>query len=89
MAVGCHVVFVTPTRVNSITGAVVDIDSQTATLKDHMQTHTEPRVVVNAAVPSSATRPTIEQYLELEAAGNYVLGSLTQTMIVTYDSAAM
>lgn len=85
MAVGCHVVYVTPMKVSSITGQVVDINDNTTTIREAMQTEMQMRVVPNANVPSSALKPTIETYLELEAAGDYILGHISNTMIVTYE----
>lgn len=82
-AVPCHVVYLTPMPVNSA-GQVVDKNDPSTTLGDMKSTSTEVRVVARANVPSSANNPSIEAYLQLEAAGGYTLGHLSQTMIVTY-----
>lgn len=85
MAVGIHVVNIVLRHVGP-TGVVFDKNAPTTLIKDVMQGSTQPRVEADAAIASSVGEPTIKTYLEREAALDYVLHHLSNTMIVTYDA---
>lgn len=58
-----------------------------ATLKDMLRFETQERVLDNttgdSAAPNSGNHPTIEEYLELEAADEFTLAYLDQNKIIT------
>lgn len=84
MAIGIHVVYLAP---KSIGSAGSPLNKSTATIGEVGNSSLEVRVVPDTGIPNSANYPTIKRYLELEAADNFVVRVLTQTMIVTYDVA--
>ena len=58
------------------------------TMKEHLQTETQHRVLdstaaVHAPAPNSAGYPTIEQYVEAEAGDDFSIAYMDQNMIVT------
>jgi hypothetical protein len=77
-----HVVNIAPVNVHPLTGARVN---KSQSINDVIMTDTAMRIIPNAAVPNSANYPTLEQYLTLEAAGNYKLQHLDQTTVITYN----
>ena len=85
MAIGIHVVHTRFIGVDPI-GNVVDKNVSSTTLKQVLSSSHEHRVIPDAAIASSAGNPTIKEYLEAEAAANYILGYISQNMIVTYDA---
>jgi hypothetical protein len=82
MAVGVHVVRISLVPINSA-GQVVNKD--TATMKEMLDTSTEPRVLADATIPNSTGNPTIRAYIEAEAGDDYVLKHVDQSLIITYD----
>lgn len=58
-----------------------------ATLKDMLRFETQERILDNttgdSAAPNSGNFPTIEEYLELEAANEFTLAYLDQNKIIT------
>lgn len=85
MAVGIHVVYVVPRHV-SPAGVVFEKNAPTTLISDVMNGSMEPRVQADAAIASSSGDPSIKTYLEREAAIDFVLHHLSNTMIVTYDA---
>lgn len=84
MAQQIHYVTVMIASVSKSTGKVLFKDDATNRLSDYFSTVSEHRVVADSAVASSATNPTVKQYLELEAAAGYKLQYMDQNKIVTY-----
>ena len=74
-----HVVYITQTPV--LNG--IPIDKESATIKEVINSDTEMRIVPDASVPNSSGKPSIKEYIELENAAGFKLGSITNTMIVT------
>ena len=58
----------------------------TDTIKKHLNTTLENRVTPDAAIPNTASRPTVEAYLALEDAAGFSLAHFDQTYIITMDS---
>ena len=83
MAVEIHVARIGERKVSSA-GQV--FDKNEATIKEVLEATTEDRVLEDSAISSTSGNPTIKQYLELEAANDFVLRHLDQNMIVTYKT---
>lgn len=82
MAVVVHIVRLRPIAVDA-TGAV--IDKNKATIGQVARGgSTEPRVIPDLNIASSANYPTIEDYIIAEAAAGFVVRHIDQTMIITY-----
>lgn len=86
MAIGIHVVTI---AVQNVDATGTRIDKNNSTIKDMLNTELRHLVVPDTNIPNSAGWPTVKRYLELEAAQDYILGDMTQTMIVTYDAGAI
>lgn len=84
MAVGIHVVYIGRKPIQP-DGTV--LNKNTATIQQMQNASGEDRVLADSAIENSAGYPTIKAYLEAEAADNYVLHHISQTMIVTYNVA--
>jgi hypothetical protein len=85
MAIGIHVVYVQPKTIDQL-GNVVDKTAASTTIGTMLRTSLDHRVVPNADIPNSAGWPTIKEYLEAEAADDYIANHISNTMIVTYDA---
>lgn len=83
MAISIHVARVAVLSVDHL-GNVVKKDDPNVTLKQHLSTHMDHRLIVDAAIPNTAGNPSVKAYLEAEAANDYVLSHMDQSMIVTY-----
>ena len=59
--------------------AYVDQDSDISTTR-------EKRIVVDVGLANTAGNPTLEDYLELEAADNFLLSLLTDTKVLTVNA---
>lgn len=81
MAISIHVVRVGLQPV-APTGTV--LDKNTVTIKVMLTANTEHRVFEDPLVPSSSGNPTVPDYLIAEAAVDFKLQYMDQTMIVTY-----
>lgn len=81
MAIPIHVVRVALTPVSSV-GSV--LDKNTATIKQMMTADTDHRVIEDASIPNSTGRPTVKDYLILEAADDFRLQYMDQNTVVTY-----
>lgn len=87
MAVGIHIVRVAFLPISKTTGLPVDKNDSNTTIKDVLKTEHRHVVLPNVAeVPNSANYPTVETYLKLEAASDYVLHHMDQNTVVTYDA---
>jgi hypothetical protein len=82
MAIGIHVVYVRQQQV--LNGTV--IDKSTASIAEVMRASMEMRIVPDAGIPSSASSPSIVDYLLAEAAAGYKLAHMDNTIIVTYPA---
>lgn len=75
-----HLVKTGEFRVNS---SNVIIDRNIASIEDMLDARREFLVIPDAAIPNSASSPTIKAYLEAEAADGYDLAHMDQGIIVT------
>lgn len=82
MSFGVHIVNTGLFKVDATGNVVLKDDS--ATLRQHLSTGMEHRVIPSADVPTSVGYPTVKEFLVLEAAAGYVLNHMDQTTIVTY-----
>lgn len=89
MAVGIHIARTNFLPINRVTGQVVDKNSSDTKIKDVMQTEHRHVVLPDSSNPNTANYPTVDRYLILEAASDYVLYHLDQNMVVTYDAGAV
>jgi len=85
MAVGIHVARTGFLKVDA-SGNVVDKDSNTTTIAQHLTGSHDHRVLADSSIPNTANNPDVKTYLELEAASDFVLYHMDQNMIVTYDA---
>lgn len=83
MAIRTHVAYTQPMKINKL-GAVVD--QTTSTIAQNLQTRTELRIIADASNSNTADNPTIQNYIAAEAADDYVVGHLSNTMIITYHA---
>lgn len=83
MAISVHIVNVGFLKVDA-SGNVIDKNSTTTTIKTHLTSSHEHRVIPDAAIPNSLNYPDVKTYLELEADADYVLNHIDQTTIITY-----
>jgi hypothetical protein len=81
MATPIHVARIQIMPVNSV-GVVVNKNQ--ATIGQMMQTSSEERVIIDPLLPHTAGNPTPKEYLELEAADDFLLRHIDQTYIITY-----
>ena len=84
MAIGIHVAIIGLVNVEFDNSTVV-YSKSTATLGQVKRSAQEPRILEDPDLPNTSGNPTIKQYLELEAAGDYVLRHIDQTYIITYE----
>lgn len=85
MAVQVHVARVGFLKVDGA-GNVIDKESPTTTIKEHLNGAHEHRVIPNVThIPNTANSPTIKTYLELEAADDFVLEYMDQNTVITYE----
>lgn len=90
MAVGIHIARVAFLAVNKTTGQVIDKNNPNTKIKDVLQTEHQHRVLVDVTnAPNSAGNPTVDDYLRLEAAQDFVVKHMDQNMIITYDQGAI
>jgi hypothetical protein len=82
MATQIHVARIALMPVNSV-GAVVSKNS--ATIGQMMNVTSEERMISDSSIPNTANNPTPKAYLELEAAGDFILNHIDQTYIITYS----
>ena len=88
-AVGCHVARIALIPISGITGQTFDKNAPTTSIKDVLYSSTEPRIIIDPAIPNSANNPTIQNYILLEAISGYVVSHIDQTMIISYDNSAL
>ena len=65
-------------------GNVLKKDDPNVTIKQFLDTSMAHRVFEDSTIPTTSGNPTVENYLKAEAANDYVLEHMDQTMIVTY-----
>lgn len=83
MAISIHVARVALLSVDHL-GNVLKKDDPNITIKQHLITSMDHRVIEDAAIPNTAGYPSVKNYLIAEAANDYVLNHMDQTTIVTY-----
>ncbi len=83
MAIAAHIVRIAHVPVDA-TGTV--LNKNEATVQQMMKATHELRVLPDSAVTNSAGHPTIEAYLAAEAGDDFILGHVSQNLIVTYDA---
>lgn len=84
MAIRMHFVTI---GMKPITAVGTVLDKNTATIKAMTQASSELRILEDSDLPNTSGFPTIEDYLTLEAAGNFVIYYLGQNFIITYHAA--
>jgi hypothetical protein len=89
MAIGIHVVRVAFLAISTKTGVPINKEDPNTTIRDTLQTEHRHVIIPDNSVPNSANYPTVDAYLKLEAAGNYILGHMDQNMIITYDQSTI
>ncbi len=82
MAVGIHIAKVAFLAVNPVTGQPI---KRTGTIAESLKSEHRHVIIPDATIPNSANYPTIDEYLKLEAASDYVVHHLSQTTVITYD----
>ncbi len=85
MAIGIHVATLGMVKVNDLGAPLPDGPS----IAEVMASSSEIRVLYDATIPNTSGNPTIQAYLEAEAADDYVVRVLNQSFIVTYDAGDM
>lgn len=83
MAFSIHIARVAVLNVDHL-GNVLKKDDPNVTLRQQLQTHMDHRVLADSAIPNSANNPAVKDYIEAEAASNYVVQHIDQTTIITY-----
>jgi hypothetical protein len=90
MAVGIHIARVGYFAVNKHTGQVINKNDPATKISDVLQTEHQHRIIVDTTnAPNSTGSPTVDDYLRLEAAQDFVVYHMDQNMIVTYDQGAL
>ena len=84
MAIGVHYVRVGLFTVD-VNGARIDKSGSSASINTMKSTSMEYLVIPDASIPNSAGYPTIKHFVELEAASNYVVYHIDQSIIITYN----
>ena len=84
MAVNVHIAHVGFYKVSSDTGAVLTKDDPTETIKQHLRFSQQHRVIADSTIPNTANYPTVDAYIELEAASDFVVQYMDQYTIITY-----
>jgi hypothetical protein len=87
MAIGIHVARTAFVSVDRL-GTVIDKCDVETTIGAVLQTEHQHRMIVDSAIPNTATRPTVKVYLELEAGDDYALGHIDQSTVITYKRTA-
>ena len=93
MAVSIRLATIRLVNVDNDTGQIVDKNSRTTKMSDVLRSTALPRVYQNGTGSSespnagseSVTPPSIEAYLEAEAADNHAIAYFGQNMIITQE----
>jgi hypothetical protein len=83
MAINIHVARVAVFNVD-MAGNVVKKDDPTVTLRQHLQTQIDHRVLEDPTISTTANNPSVADYIKAEAANDYVVQYMDQTTIITY-----
>ena len=83
MAIQVHIARVGVFNVD-LMGTVVKKDDPAVTLKQQMQTQMDHRVIEDLVITNSSGNPSVKNYIEAEAADDYVVHHIDQTTIITY-----
>lgn len=83
MAIGVHVARVGVFNVDA-TGNILRKDDADVTIKQQLTSSIEHLVIEDSSVSNTSGNPTVAEYIRLEAADDYVLAHIDQTMILTY-----
>jgi len=83
MPINTHVARIGLIRVDPL-GNIV---SKNDTIKTVLNSSEEHRILEDANIPNSMGNPTIEDYLEAEGSDDFILGHISQNLIVTYSAA--
>ena len=78
-----HIVFTRLLNVDPL-GRIVDRSDLETTFGAMLHTSSEPRVIEDLEVPSSAGSPSIKQYVQLEAASGFRVSHIDATVIISY-----
>jgi len=82
MAITSHIVRIGEVRLDALGNIVKKTDS----IKEVMTSTRVDRILEDINVPNSIGNPSVEDYLTAEAADNFILGHISQNLIVTYSA---
>ena len=78
-----HVAYIQLMNVDGLGNVVKRND---ATINQMKNTQMEQRIMVDPLIPSSATNPTVKDYIIAEEVAGFRVTHIDQTMIISYDS---
>ena len=84
MAIGVHFVRLGLFTVD-INGARIDKSGLGASINTMKSTSMEFLVIPDSSIPNSSGYPTMKEYIQLEAADDYVVNHIDQSIIITYN----
>ena len=79
-----HFAYIELVKVDTRTGLV--IDKNNSTLAGNLHFDTQHRMVPDPTIPNTAGAPTIQAYLNLEAAANFIPVQVGQSFVLTYHT---
>jgi len=83
-AVRAHYAQVELLHVNPDTGAIIDRNDPTQSIKSQLRMDIQARLIADSNIPNTSGNPTVKAYILAEAASGYVLGHIDQYIIITY-----
>lgn len=84
MAILVHVVNVGYVKVGSDGSVLTKDQSANETIREHLNFSHDHRVLPNSNVPNSLNYPSVDEYINLESAADYVVHHIDQYSIITY-----
>ena len=83
MAIGIHIANIGIFNIDA-SGIILKKDDSSVTIKQQLTASMEHLIIEDASIPNSSGYPTVKQYLEDEAADDYVLSHIDQNKVITY-----
>ena len=65
-------------------GNILKKDDPNVTLGQQLTTSIQHLVIIDSAIPNSSGNPTVQAYLALESANDFIIREINQTTIITY-----
>jgi len=87
VAIGIHVARVGLFSVDPA-GNIIKKNSPDLQIKQVLNSSMDHLVLEDATIPNTSGNPNVTEYLKLEAANDYVLSHINQTMVITYKRSA-